>query len=247
MYAIYSDNDLLYAPDMANQGYIVTDAQLTTEINKAGSLEFTIPVTNPNYNAYSKLKSTIRIEQDGETIWKGRVLDDTKDINLSKHVMCEGELAFLNDELVRPYDHSSGIKIRDHFNGVMNLYGKYCSPYRMIHPGNVTMAPNTTVKLKLENPQSVYDELTSNLVGQNGGYLILRHTNGESYLDYLDAYNQKSKQILEFGKNIISIDEYIDASDVFTTIVPYGKEDDKGNRLTISSVNNGKDWLKSFL
>lgn len=48
MYAIYADDELLYAPDMANLGYIVTDAQLTTEINKAGSLEFTIPVTNPN-------------------------------------------------------------------------------------------------------------------------------------------------------------------------------------------------------
>lgn len=245
MYAIYADDELLYAPDMANLGYIVTDAQLTTEINKAGSLEFTIPVTNPNYNAYSKLKSVIRLEQDGETIWKGRVLDDTKDIDLNKNVMCEGELAFLNDELVRPYDHSSGITIRNHFNDVMNLYATYCSPYRMIRPGNVTMAPDTTVKLKIDSPQSVFDELTSNLVGPNGGYLVIRHANGESYLDYLNAYDQRSNQVLEFGHNIISIDEYIDASDVFTTIVPYGKADDKGNRLTISSVNNGNDWLKS--
>ena len=94
MYAIYSDGDLLYAPNMTNLGYICTSPKLTMELNKAGSLEFTLPATNPSYNAYSKLKSIISVEENGNSIWRGRVLDDTKDIYLNKDVMCEGELAF---------------------------------------------------------------------------------------------------------------------------------------------------------
>lgn len=244
MYAIYADNELLYAPDMANLGYIVTDAQLTTEINKAGSLEFTIPVTNPNYNAYSKLKSIIRLEQDGTEIWRGRVLDDTKDTDLNKDVMCEGELAFLNDMNVRKYNYSSGISVVDYFNRVMNYYGG-ASSYRSIKAGNVTV-PNTTLKIKMdEATNTCLDELSSNLVGAIGGYLRLRRSNDQSYLDYIDAYSQTSNQVIEFGSNILSIEEYIDASDVYTVIIPFGKQDDNGNRVNITSVNNGSDFIES--
>lgn len=244
MYAIYADNELLYAPDMANLGYIVTDAQLTTEINKAGSLEFTIPVTNPNYNAYSKLKSIIRLEQDGTEIWRGRVLDDTKDTDLNKDVMCEGELAFLNDMNVRKYDYSSGISVVDYFNRVMNYYGG-ASSYRSIKAGNVTV-PNTTLKIKMdEATNTCLNELSSNLVGAIGGYLRLRRSNDQSYLDYIDAYSQTSNQVIEFGSNILSIEEYIDASDVYTVIIPFGKQDNNGNRVNITSVNNGSDFIES--
>lgn len=244
MYAIYADEELLYAPDMANLGYIVTDAQLTTELNKAGSLEFTIPVTNPNYNAYSKLKSVIRLEQDGVEIWRGRVLDDTKDTDLNKDVMCEGELAFLNDMNVRKYDYSSGISVVDYFNWVMTYYGG-ASSYRSIKAGNVTV-PNTTLKIKMEeSTNTCLDELSSNLVGAIGGYLRLRRSNGQSYLDYIDAYSQTSNQVIEFGSNILSIEEYIDASDVYTVIIPFGKQDDNGNRVNITSVNNGSDFIES--
>lgn len=244
MYAIYADDELLYAPDMANLGYIVTDAQLTTELNKAGSLEFTIPVTNPNYNAYSKLKSIIRLEQDGVEIWRGRVLDDTKDTDLNKDVMCEGELAFLNDMNVRKYDYSSGVSVVNYFNWVMNYYGG-ASPYRSIKAGNVTV-PNTTLKIKMEEATSTcLDELSSNLVGAIGGYLRLRRSNGQSYLDYIDAYSQTSNQVIEFGSNILSIEEYIDASDVYTVIIPFGKQDDNGDRVNITSVNNGSDFIES--
>lgn len=244
MYAIYADNELLYAPDMANLGYIVTDAQLATEINKAGSLEFTIPVTNPNYNAYSKLKSIIRLEQDGTEIWRGRVLDDTKDTDLNKDVMCEGELAFLNDMNVRKYDYSSGISVVDYFNRVMNYYGG-ASSYRSIKAGNVTV-PNTTLKIKMnEATNTCLNELSSNLVGAIGGYLRLRRSNDQSYLDYIDAYSQTSNQVIEFGSNILSIEEYIDASDVYTVIIPFGKQDNNGNRVNITSVNNGSDFIES--
>lgn len=244
MYAIYSDGDLLYAPNMTDLGYICTGPKVTMELNKAGSLEFTIPYTNPNYNAYSKLKSIISVEQDGSTIWRGRVLDDTKDIYLNKDVMCEGELAFLNDEMVRPYTYNGVNGLHNTFRAIMNVYSNNCSDYRMIRAGNITVT-NASFQPSIEDPNSCLGELTDQLVGAVGGYLVLRRSNGVSYLDWIDDFDQTSNQVIEFGRNMVDLEEYIDASEVYTVLIPFGKKDDDGNRLTIESVNGGKDWIQS--
>ena len=40
MYAIYADDDLVYSPGAASSlGYSASTAKITTEINKAGSLD----------------------------------------------------------------------------------------------------------------------------------------------------------------------------------------------------------------
>lgn len=244
MYAIYSDGDLLYAPNMTNLGYICTSPKLTMELNKAGSLEFTIPATNPNYNAYSKLKSIISVEENGNSIWRGRVLDDTKDIYLNKNVMCEGELAFLNDEMVRPYTYNGVSGVHNVFRAIMSVYSNNCSDYRMIRAGNITVN-DSSLSVSIEDPNSCLGELSDQLLGPLGGYLVLRRSNGTSYLDYIADFDRTSNQVIEFGRNMVDLEEYIDASEIYTVMIPYGKKNDDGVRLDITSVNNGNDWIQS--
>ena len=38
MYTIYADDQLLYAPNLVDEGYALIGPKLTTELNKAGSL-----------------------------------------------------------------------------------------------------------------------------------------------------------------------------------------------------------------
>lgn len=244
MYSIKADGTVIYAPNVTNQGYNVTRPRLTTEINKAGSLEFTIPPTNPSYNSYSKLKSIITVEQDGEEIWRGRVLDDTKDMYNNKQVTCEGELAFLNDEMVRPSTYSGVNGVHAIFNAIMGVYSRNCSSYRMIRAGNVTV-PDTSLQVSIDNPSDCLTELGDQLVSSLGGYLVLRRTNGVSYLDYIDDFDDISNQTIRFGETMIDIEEFIDASQVYTVMIPYGKKNDDGTRVDISSVNGGRDWIQS--
>lgn len=59
-----------------------------------------------------------------------------------------------------------------------------------------------------------------------------------------------NSQVIEFGTNLLDITEYITAENVFTVLIPLGErqKDSSGNetgRLTIESVNSGKDYIES--
>lgn len=246
MFSIYSDGDLLYAPSMTRQGYQAFSPTLTMELNKAGSLEFSLPYGSKGYNAYSKLKSIITVEQDGTEIWRGRVLDDTEDINRNKKLTCEGELAFLNDEMVRPGNYSGVSTLQQTFNAIMNAYSSVATDYRKIYAGNVNGSnASVTVNPTLEEPNRCINELSDKIIDPYGGYLFLRHQNGSSYLDYYTTISKVSDQVIEFGKNLLDFEKYIDASNVYTILIPYGAKNDSGNRITVASVNNGNDWISS--
>ena len=244
MYSIYADGELLYSPNAARRGYVLSNPTLTMEINKAGSLEFSLPYGSKGYNAYSRLKSIITVEQDGTEIWRGRVLDETIDTYLNKKVVCEGELAFLNDVLVRSNYYSGVGNLADLLYAIIHAYDTDCSDYRSIKPGEVYGANySKSVDLTLEEPVSCWSEIVSKVVNPNGGYLKLRRENNQSYLDYYTEITEVSSQSIVFAENLIDIENYIDASSIYTLLIPYGKENENGDRINITSVNEGRDYI----
>lgn len=244
MYEIIADNMLLYSPKIESQGYIVTDPTLTKEVNRAGSLEFGMPPNHPFYGKLVKLRTIVRVLQNGVEIWRGRVLSTEKSFYLTQKIVCEGELAFLNDTLVPPYDYSNGVTLGNYFTFLVNSYTNRCAPARMIRPGIVTNASSgTIINDYSENYTITLSELTNKLIDTAGGYLKIRRENGVAYLDYLDILSDRCDQVIEFGSNLIDLTEFIDASEVYSILLPLGKQDDDGNYLTISSVNGGSRYL----
>lgn len=244
MYEIIADNMLLYSPKIESQGYIVTDPTLTKEVNRAGSLEFSMPPNHPFYGKLVKLRTIVRVLQNGVEIWRGRVLSTEKNFYLMQKIVCEGELAFLNDTLVPPYDYSNGITLGNYFTFLVNSYTNQCAPARMIRPGVVTNASSGTIINDYSESYTItLSELTNKLTDTAGGYLKIRRENGVAYLDYLDILSDRCDQVIEFGSNLIDLTEFIDASEVYSILLPLGKQDDDGNYLTISSVNGGSRYL----
>lgn len=244
MYEIIADNMLLYSPKIESQGYIVTDPTLTKEVNRAGSLEFSMPPNHPFYGKLVKLRTIVRVLQNGVEIWRGRVLSTEKSFYLTQKIVCEGELAFLNDTLVPPYDYSNGVTLGNYFAFLVNSYTNQCAPARMIRPGIVTNASSGTIINDYSESYTItLSELTNKLTDTAGGYLKIRRENGVAYLDYLDILSDRCDQVIEFGSNLIDLTEFIDASEVYSILLPLGKQDDDGNYLTISSVNGGSRYL----
>ena len=261
MFAVYADDKLLYSPRLLNEGYAISEPQATLELSKAGSFSFNLPVTNPLYSGLKKLKTIITIQDDGEVIWKGRVLNDTKDFYNTKAVTCEGELAFLNDIQYEPHDYSKrGIKMGEYFKKLIEHYSAECSPERMIKLGRVSGAfTDVLIYPKTTDYTNVWNLISGNLIGASTGkvgkdevdlsdydrYLYIRRQNGVSYLDFVEDIGKGSGQVIEFGKNLLDLSEYVNAANVYTQIIPLGKADSKGNRVDIKLVNGGKNYLQS--
>ena len=246
MYVVRCDGEILYAPNLSFENYIITSPVLTTEVNKAGSFEFNIPPSNPQYSKYKKMKSIITVEKDGNEIFRGRITEDERSFYNEKHIYCEGELSFLNDVIIEPYDYSSGITLKNYYDLLLNTYDNNCSEFRKILPGEITAVESSTaLSRKLDDYNDILSEISDKIVGELNGILEINRRNGVSYLDYKDPTNQIVDQTIRFGKNLLDLTESIDATNVYTYILPLGKKKDDGSRIDISSVNGGSKTIHS--
>ena len=107
VYTVYCDNELLFDPRIDELA--IFEKKIALEVNKTGSFDFKIYPSHPMYDRIKRLKSSIEVYQDAHMVFRGRVLDDTQDFNNAKDVICEGDLAFLNDGIIRPYTYSGSV------------------------------------------------------------------------------------------------------------------------------------------
>ena len=248
MYTIYADSKLLYAPTLAGEGYAVLSPKVDVELNKAGSASFRIPPDNDRYNDLQKLKTEINIYDDDDEIFHGRILHEEKCFYNIKDVYCEGELAYFVDSRVRPYSFQGSV--RNLVKSYLESHNSQVDSWKQFRLGEVTVTdPNDYITRDSSDYPRSFDEMQAKLVNLMGGYLRTRLTDGMRYLDYVTNYGSVSDQVIEFGKNLLDINEYITAENVFTVLIPLGAEqqDASGNsagRLTISEVNDGKDYIE---
>lgn len=249
MYTIYVDGALLYSPNLADDGYAVMTPKVKLKLNSASSLSCVIPPTNPTYDEISKLKSVVKVYDGNRRIFRGRVIDDEKDFYNRKSIMAQGELAYLNDSILRPYNYSG--TVAGYFTMLVNQHNSQVGAEKRFAVGNITVtdANDYIIRTSTEAVKT-WSEMKSKLLDLLGGYIVPRYEveNGVEveYLDYLANSGGQNSQPIVFAENLLDLDQYIDASEVCTVLVPYGKaDDDTGVRVGIASVNDGADYIES--
>lgn len=253
MFTMYADDKLLYAPHLSANGCGVFSPQLTVELNRAGELEFVMPPDNVLYNEMNKLKTFVTVYQDGDELFRGRVLHDEKDFYKQKRTFCEGELAFMLDSRIRPYKFSG--TGRELFVKYITEHNSRVEARKRFIIGDITvLVADETIEVENESCAATIDEINDKILGEFGGYLKIRPgSDGYRYIDWLEESGETSTQTIEFGVNLLDITEYITAEDIFTVLVPLGanrtlKEDEEGGvegKVDITSVNDGKDYIEN--
>ena len=249
MYTIYVDGSLLYAPNLADDGYAVTTPKVKLALNSAAALECAIPPNNPTYNSISKLKSVIKVYDGSRRIFRGRVIDDKTVFYKRKKLMAQGELSYLNDSVLRPYSYSG--TVAGYFTMLVNQHNAQTSAEKQFRVGNITVTDANDYIIRTNSEAAkTWSEMKSKLLDLLGGYIIPRYEieNGVEveYLDYLADSGGQNGQPIVFAENLLDLEQYIDASTVCTVLVPYGKaDDDTGVRVGIASVNDGSDCIES--
>ena len=249
MYKVYCDNFLLYAD--SHKDYKVVSPKLELELNKAGKFEFSIYPNHPHYGLIRKMKSIISVYHNDSLVFRGRVLNSEKGwINESK-VTCEGELAFFNDSIIRPYDYISNgqITVSDFLAFIIGEHNSQVDEERRFKVGNVTVIDGDStndenlISRSNSDYSTAWETISKSLIEMLGGYLIVRHTSDGAYIDYLADINVLSSQTVEFGKNLTDVIKSVKGEDLYTGIIPLGAKDEEGNRITIASENGGLDYL----
>lgn len=245
MYTIYIENEAVYAPNLISEGYAVLNPVLDFELNKAGTLQFTLPPNNRCYDMMHKLKPKVYVYDGNTEIFRGRILNDQKDFYKRKSIYCEGDLAFLLDSVIRPYSFQGSID--DLFQHYINLHNLQVDEDKQFTVGDVTVTDkNDYVHYSSSVYPSTLDEIIEKLINTHGGYIRTRLKSGVRYIDYIDDYTRNPSQSIEFGTNLLDLNEFINAENVFTVLVPLGaKPEGSEERLTISSVNDGKDYIEN--
>ena len=247
MYTVYADENNIYNPTI--ESLEITNTKLELELNKVGSFSFTIPPTNPYINQIIKMKTLINVYEDSDLIFRGRVLNDQETFNKSVMVKCEGELAFLNDSIQRPFSFAGTPE--DLFILLIERHNEQVDDFKKFKVGIVTVTdPNNYINRSDTQYSNTLTLINDMLINKLGGYVWFRHEKDGIYIDYLKDFTTLNRQPIKFGENLLDINKYSNAKDIATVIIPLGANIRTGEgeevteaRLTIESVNNGLDYI----
>lgn len=246
MYQVYCDGQLLHDPRL--QDYQLLSPSLSLELNKTGSFTFTQYPNHPMAGLVQKLKSVIEVKKDGAVLFRGRPLSSKEGFYKQQDYTCEGELAFLLDSRVRPFEMAGGVT--ELFTYLINQHNEQVDAYKQFKVGTVTVTdPNDYINRSNVTYETTFDILKTRLLDTLGGYLWVRHEADGVYLDYLADFSYMSTQRITFGENLLDYARTRDGSEIATALIPLGARLTDANgkqteeRLTISEVNSGKDYV----
>ena len=245
MIQVYADNTLVY--DSRLEDHSLLGLTVTTALDKGGTASIVMPPRHPAYNIFSSYRTVVTIWRDGLLLFRGRALYPTDDFYNRRTITCEGERCFLRDGVMRaPYVFQDGPAAI--FSNVIELYNAQVDAFKRFKVGTVTVTdPNNYIRLENENTEQTADVIDK-LVERCGGYIVFTTDDaGERVINWYDSLGYQSRQVIEFGENLMDFARTSNNDDLATVIIPYGAKDETtGQRLTIERVNDGRDFMQDL-
>lgn len=233
MYEVWADNLLIHSDITPLDTVKMLNPTLTLEDSAAGSLEFTLPPINVGYSqdVLKRMVTNITVKEDGEWLWSGRILQDSFDFWNNRKIVCEGELAFLNDSIQPPHKYdvaNNQTTIESFFYALIDIHNSQVGEDRKFEKGMVTVTDgdittDTNEIYRYTNYETTLACINDKLLNRLKGHIRIRHQNGLRYIDYIkDDTLSTNSQIVRFGVNLLDFSKNIDMSELSTVIVPRG-------------------------
>ena len=250
MYKVKLDGYVLYHAD--HPSAVLTDPVLELEPGYAGVFTATVPPNNPLYDRIYCRKSMLSVFRDDTEIFYGEVRKIPNiDRNKNKQIYCTGALSFLADS-IQPQAEYHDISPAALLGRMLEIHNSQVESRKQIQLGYVSITDPNNSLYRYTNYESTLEAIRDKLVDRLGGYLRLRHVDGQLILDWvsIEQYGNYSTQPIEFGLNLLDYSETTSAEDVATALIPLGAplEDESEidaleKRVDITSVNDGKNYV----
>lgn len=257
MYTVHYNGLLLHDPRAA--AYMIRDPYVHLAVGEPGSMSFVIDADHPSAEGLSFMTGAVELRDGGQPIFRGRITRDTKNFDLSRSIETEGLLACLNDSIIPPYNYPDDVidsedyeaaaaygNVVQHFLAwVLSQHNAQVTDAQQLHLGTVTVTDaNNYISRSCTDYSTAWDVITGKLTGTAlGGYLLPRYEDDGTYLDYYADLPLTNVQQVTFGDNLLDLVSEVDASEIYSVILPIGAEG-----LTIDSLDDGdinSDLVKS--
>ena len=259
MYQLKYKNYILYDPRLADEKLIVRDPSVKLAVSKAGEMSFTMDAEHPYLSNLRRMSGLVELLDGTFPIYRGRITSDIKDFYGAHKIETEGIMAVLNDSIIPPFNFpgdfegdnaykaaaASGNVVEFFFRWILSQHNAQVTAEQQIKPGVVTVSdPNNYITRSSEEYATAMTTISDKLLKSSlGGNLLIRYEDDGNYLDYYAALPLTNTQTVEFSENLLDLSSETDGADIYTAILPEGKDG-----LTIGNLPDGDltdDLVKS--
>ena len=259
MYQLKYKNYILYDPRLADEKLIVRDPSVKLAVSKAGEMSFTVDEEHPYLSNLRRMSGLVELLDGTFPIYRGRITRDIKDFCGAHKIETEGIMAALNDSIIPPFNFpedfaeddsykaaaASGNVVEFFFRWILSQHNAQVTAEQQIKPGVVTVSDqNNYITRSSEEYATAMTTISDKLLKSSlGGNLLIRYEEDGNYLDYYAALPLTNTQTVEFAENLLDLSSETDGVDIYTAILPEGKDG-----LTIGNLPDGDltdDLVKS--
>lgn len=256
MYIIESARGRIYLPD--NPALPVLEASAHFAVDEPGRLTFTIPATHPaspelqpfDLVELYDLKTPYELLPEVGLIFRGRVINLSRNIYNDLSVEVEGDAARFNDTFIPPFNFpddflndpgyqaaaASGNVVKILLSWMVSQHNSQTKAGDYIEVGNVSVQdPNNYITRASEKVEATWEALEDKFLKSSlGGHFVFRYSYDSTVIDYIAGFTDDNAQRVEYGVNLLDITVERACADLYTAIVPVGKDG-----LTIKDIPDG--------
>ena len=251
MYRLTYEDYILYDPRLATpeDRLIIRDPKVHLAVDKAGEMSFLLQPEHPYVDKLCKMSGVVELTDGATPIYRGRITRDTIDFYGVHTVETEGLLACLNDSIIEPFAYpedftedagyqeaaASGNVVEYLFCWLLGQHNAQVSAEQQLKPGTCTVTdPNNYITRSSTDYQTTMEAVKGKLFGSSlGGHLLIRYEADGNYLDYYADLPLTNTQPVEFAANLLDLTTELDGTDIYTAILPLGKDG-----LTIAELSD---------
>lgn len=215
------DRETLFGEGMKNADVLKCTARFG--LNEVDGADLTLPATNRPARSLLQKNAIVELRQDSETVFIGEVAtvlrNELGDIRLE----LDGALGWLRSVCKAPFS----IKPTDPNGPVENFLTAIFAQYnaavpveRQLQLGSVTVAGGVSMDHSGEYVTML--DLLREVREQRGGYLYVDYATGLPTVHYVAALSQASVQTLEFGANVLTVEDQLDFTDYASRVYATG-------------------------
>lgn len=251
MYRLTYEDYILYDPRLATpeDRLVIRDPKVHLAVDKAGEMSFLLQPEHPYVDKLRKMSGVVELTDGATPIYRGRITRDTIDFYGVHTVETEGLLACLNDSIIEPFTYpedftedagyqeaaAAGNVVEYLFRWLLAQHNAQVSTEQQLKPGTCTVTdPNNYITRSSTDYQTTMEAIRSKLFGSSlGGHLLIRYETDGNYLDYYADLPLTNTQPVEFAANLLDLTTELDGTDIYTAILPLGKDG-----LTIAELSD---------